>query len=114
MNNKKITVDQYLQLPWPIVQKPQNGKEKRATGFSAELPDLLYIYSQLGKGAGAYTTLLKEYLIIAMKSKSKIPLPAQSEEVLLAGKLLLRLPASLHLGVKNAAKREGTSINQLL
>ena len=113
MSNKKTTVDQYLQLPWHYCTEASKWEGEDGYWVSvAELPDCSAFASSLEKGLVLIPRLLREYLTVALKSKATIPLPEQAQETLLAGKLLLRLPASLHLGIKNAAKREGTSINQ--
>jgi len=113
MSNKKNTVEQYLQLPWHYCTEASEWEGEKGYWVSvAELPDCSTFTNRLEDGLVLMPRLLKEYLAVALKSSAKIPLPDQAQESILAGKLLLRLPASLHLGIKNAAKREGTSINQ--
>jgi hypothetical protein len=60
----------------------------------------------------AIPDLLREYLKVAISSNAAIPIPEQAVEPSRTDKILVRIPASLHIGVKNAAKRERTSVNQ--
>jgi antitoxin HicB len=112
---KKTTLDEYLKMPWHFSVKPSEWEgEKGYWAWVSELPDCSTFGRSHSEALAAVAKLLPSYLKAAMVSKSNIPTPTGrdfgADEV--GGTIVLRIPKSLHLGLKNAAKAENTSLNQ--
>jgi antitoxin HicB len=109
----RTQIDQYMNLPWHYCTEASEWEGEKGYWISvAELPDCSTFAVRLEEGLAAIPDLLREYLKVAIAANASIPIPENAAEPALVDKILLRVPMSLHLGVKNAAKRERTSINQ--
>ena len=111
----KLSTSSYLSMPWHYCSEASEWEG--AKGFwvwVAELPDCSTFATSLENGLAQLPALLDQYLRVAIASKAKIPLPEvpRRGSSQFAGRLLLRVPASLHMGIKTAAKQERVSINQ--
>src|SRR6202021_2343126 len=112
-NKKQIEIDRYMDLPWHYCTQASEWEGEKGYWVSvAELPDCSTFAVKLEEGLAAIPDLLREYLKVAISADAPIPTPESPDQPALVDKILLRVPLSLHLGVKNAAKRERTSINQ--
>jgi len=112
--NKQLTVEDYMQMPWHYHTEATEWEGDKGFWVAiAELPDCSTFARSIEDGLAMLPQLLRQYLQVAIKSKAQIPAPKTNViERDLSGKLLIRIPLSLHMGIKNAAKREHVSINQ--
>jgi antitoxin HicB len=83
--------------------------------YVAEFPDLPGCFAPGPSVDEAYRRALEakdEWIRIAKEQGLDIPAPSKAEEY--GGRILLRLPSSLHGVLANKAKDQGTSLNQYL
>lgn len=114
-NAKKARVQEYLNLPWHYSVEASNWEgEKGYWAWVSELPDCSTFDKSRVKALEAVANLLPEYLLAALESNANIPIPESGsvDAADLGGTIVLRIPKSLHLGIKQAAKAENTSLNQ--
>jgi len=100
----------YLNLHYPVTiyEDPEGG-------FVAEVEDLPGCVTQgetMKEVFEAIEDARKGWLQIAYENGQGIPLPRGVEEY--SGKILIRIPRSLHRVLIHAAKREGVSLNQYI
>ncbi len=113
MSKRKMTIDDLISLPWHYSTEASVWEGQKGYWISvAELPDCATFATNLGEGMATIPSLLREYLKVALVSRAEISAPETSDDLTLAGNLSLRIPVSLHMGVKNAARLQKTSINQ--
>ncbi len=113
MHKRQMTINDYMSLPWHYSTEASEWEGEKGYWISvAELPDCSTFASKIEEGLARMPSLLREYLKASLASQANIPMPERSEDLSLAGNLSLRIPISLHMGVKNAAKLQKTSINQ--
>ncbi len=115
VNTKKTRVQEYLNLPWHYSVEASDWEgEKGYWAWVSELPDCSTFDKSRVKALEAVANLLPEYLLAALESNANIPIPESGsvDAADLGGTIVLRIPKSLHLGIKQAAKAENTSLNQ--
>lgn len=100
----------YLNLRYPItlLQEPEGG-------YSAEIRNLPGCVAQgetIEEALAAIEEAQRLWLQVAHEHGDEIPLPETEETH--SGRLLLRLPRSLHRRLAEDAEREGVSLNQHL
>src|SRR5271170_5068891 len=113
--NKKHTLQDYLNMPWHFSVEPSDWEgEKGYWAWVSELPNCSIFAPTLWEALTAVAQSLPAYLKVAIASSASIPVPTgrDSEAELAGGTIVLRLPKSLHLGLKHAAETEQTSLNQ--
>lgn len=103
----------YLGLNYPVTisRDIDNGK----IVYVAEIPDLPGCRVQGSSFSNALKSLeeaKKLWIKVSLKKGLDIPEPANEDEF--SGKLLLRIPAKLHMLMTQKAKNEGLSLNQLI
>lgn len=113
--NKKKNLDDYMNMPWHYSIQPSEWEgEQGYWAWVSELPNCSTFGRTQSEALSAVAQLLPGYLKATIKSTSSIPVPegctTDVEEV--GGTIVLRLPKSLHLGLKRAANTENTSLNQ--
>jgi predicted RNase H-like HicB family nuclease len=112
-NKAQVNIEPYMSLPWHYCTEASEWEGEKGYWVSvAELPDCSTFAVRLEDGLAAIPNLLREYLKVAISNEAVIPIPENATEPTLVDKILLRVPMSLHMGVKTAAKQERTSINQ--
>jgi antitoxin HicB len=100
----------YLELQYPLSLYPESEG-----GYTAEIRDLP---GCLGQGESAEQALeaideaRRLWLEEAYEQGDAIPLPTKDEQY--SGRILLRLPRTLHRRLVEQAQLEGTSLNQYL
>ena len=103
-------VDFYLGLNYPvIVHSDPDG------GFVAEIEDLPGCMTQaetLEELFSAIQDARRAWIKAAYETGQDIPLPRELDEY--KGKILVRVPRSLHRDLAHVAKREGVSLNQYI
>lgn len=108
------TLDEYLQVPYRlslIWDEDDEGQQ----GWVAEIPELPGCISQGATPEEAVTNVrdaMAGWISVALEDGRPIPEPLSDEGY--SGKLLLRLPRSLHATLAREAEAEGVSLNALL
>lgn len=112
---KKTTLSEYLRMSWHFAVEPSEWEgEQGYWAWVSELPNCSTFGSTQSEALSAVANMLPAYLKAAMKSKVAIPNPESraADADAVGGTIVLRLPKSLHLGLKQAAQKENTSLNQ--
>ncbi|HEY9870924.1 MAG TPA: type II toxin-antitoxin system HicB family antitoxin [Candidatus Obscuribacterales bacterium] len=109
------SLDEYLNMTWHFSVHPSEWEgEKGYCAWVSELPNCSSFGRTQSEALAAVAQLLPAYLKAALESKADIEAPEgrepEAEDV--GGTIVLRLPKSLHLGLKHAARTESTSLNQ--
>jgi len=109
-NTRRKDLDFYLSLHYPVtVHADPDG------GFVAEIEELPGCMTQgetLEEVFEAIEDARRGWVQVAYENGQDIPLPRDIEEY--SGKILIRIPKSLHRALAHAAKREGVSLNQYI
>ena len=103
----------YMELPYHITLVRDVADDR--AGWVASVAELPGCFAQGHVQQEALANLrdvMESWLDYMLEEGNEIPLPA--EEPTRNGKILLRLPASLHERLAWQAEREGVSLNQLL
>lgn len=111
MADMAMTPADYLKRPYARVLRPEADGS-----FSAEIVEFPGCFAAGDTGNEALRNLenVAESWILGMQAKKeRIPEPLQEKEAF-SGKLVLRLPRSLHKKAAFAAEREGVSLNQFI
>ncbi len=106
----KKELDFYLGVNYPVtVHTDPDG------GFVAEIEDLPGCMTQAGTLDDLFTAIQDArhaWIEAAYETGQDIPLPRELDEY--KGKILVRIPRSLHRDLANAAERDGVSLNQYI
>jgi antitoxin HicB len=109
--SKNFTYYSNLNYPVTILEKIDN----KTTYFEAEIPDLTGCRAS-GKTIEEALKNLEEaknvWLKFSLKKNLRIPEPESEDEY--SGRILLRIPAKLHMTLSKRAKKEGLSLNQYM
>jgi len=108
-----IRSSDYMELPYHITLVRDVADDR--AGWVASVSELPGCFAQGDSEEEALQSLndvMESWLDYMLEEGREIPLPA--EEPTRSGKILLRLPASLHDRLAWEAEREGVSLNQLL
>jgi len=105
----KENIEYYMSLPYTIeiVPYPDGGffaKVRELEGCMTEGDTLEEVYEMIEDAKRAW-------LEVALEEGIDIPLPESMREENYSGRILLRLPKSLHKKLAESAKKEGISIN---
>lgn len=101
----------YLRHPYARVVIPEEDGTFRAE--IAEFPGCIAIGDTIVDAISALEEAALDWLVAALDNNQPIPRPIESSNDF-SGKLVLRLPRSLHKKATWVAEREGTSLNQLI
>jgi predicted RNase H-like HicB family nuclease len=107
---KKITT-QYLKKPYSRVLIPDE-ESGTYTAVILEFPGCIAQGDTPQEAYGHLEDAAKDWIEAALDLKQEIPAPLQS--LSFGGKVLLRLPKSLHRQLALIAEREGVSLNQFI
>ncbi len=113
--SKKINLDEYVSMPWHFsIQSSEWDGKPGYWAWVSELPNCSTFAASQAEALSKVAQLLPAYLKAAVESNANIPTPEgrepEADEV--GGTIVLRIPKSLHLGLKQAAQTENTSLNQ--
>ncbi len=103
--------DQYLREPYARVLTP----DPETNTYTAQIMEFPGCVAQGDSPEEAYANLeqaAKGWIQAALDTGQSIPEPAVNQ--VFGGKILLRVPRSLHRQVAELANREGTSLNQFI
>ena len=109
-STRRKDLDFYLNLNYPVTIHPDIDG-----GFVAEIQELPGCITQgetLEEVFEAIEDARRGWIQVAFESGQDIPLPRDIEEY--SGRILLRIPKSLHGTLTYAAKRDGVSLNQYI
>ena len=109
-SSERKDLNYYLDLRYPITIHPD-----AEGGFVAEIEELPGCMTQAETLDGVFDAINEArrlWIETAYRDGQPIPLPRDTEQY--SGKLLTRMPRSLHRSLAQAAKLEGVSINQLV
>lgn len=106
-------VDRYVELPYHI-SLVQNGDEDggRWVAAAEELPDCTSRAETAEEAIAGLKDAMAEWIAAALKEGRDIPEPRSVATH--SGRLLLRMPRSLHAALTQAAERESVSLNQFI
>ena len=107
---KKMSAEDYLQQPYARILIPEEDGR-----FSAELLEFPGCYAEGDTADEAYTNLekaAKSWIALTLDERQDIPPPSANYDY--SGKVMLRLPKSLHRMAARKAERDGVSLNQCL
>lgn len=107
----KPSLEYYLNLQYPVTLYP----DVEQGGYVAEIKDLPGCFTQ-GETLAETMTNINEarelWIETAYEAGDNIPLPSTYDNY--SGKLMLRMPKSLHRRLSETAEREGVSLNQYI
>ncbi|MCQ4087891.1 toxin-antitoxin system HicB family antitoxin [Saccharibacillus sp. JS10] len=104
-------IDYYMNLPYTVlIQKVENEGKPYFFAKIEELPGCHTDAQTQIEALQELEMVKKDYLEIKIEVGAEIPEPSD----LPSGKLLLRLPKSLHKQILKDAQKESTSVNQLI
>ncbi|MFQ5923540.1 MAG: type II toxin-antitoxin system HicB family antitoxin [Anaerolineales bacterium] len=106
-------IEYYMDLPYKVDIYP----EEDGTGYTATIPDLPGCITSAETIDNLWESLAEAkmlWLELAIEDGDHIPEPAPVEEEEFSGRFVARLPRSLHRELAGRAKREDTSLNQLV
>jgi len=106
-------VDRYVELPYHItlVQDGEDGGGKWIAA-AEELPDCTSRGDTAEDAIGGLKDAMATWISAALKEGRDIPEPRT--EASHSGRLLLRMPRTLHAALTKAAERENVSLNQFI
>ncbi|ASS66360.1 MULTISPECIES: type II toxin-antitoxin system HicB family antitoxin [unclassified Paenibacillus] len=108
---KKKDLNYYLSLPYTFQVRLE--PDENEPYYYANVKELDGCHTTAATWAEAYEelqTVLKDHIEIKLEYGDPIPEPQDD----FSGKILLRLPKSLHRELISRANQEGTSLNQYL
>ena len=113
MKRTSSAVDRYVQLPYHITLV-QDGEEAGGKWIAAaeELPDCTSRGDTAEEALGGLKDAMAAWISAALKEGRDIPEPRS--EASHSGRLLLRMPRTLHAALTKAAERENVSLNQFI
>ena len=108
------TLQQYLDLPYHVsLVRGENERGKRAWAASVEeLPECTAAGSSPEEAVQRVRRAMEAWIAEALDRKEQIPEPRSDSTH--SGRLLVRMPKTLHGELTRAAEREGVSLNQFI
>ena len=104
-------ISAYLRMPYSRVVTPENDATFRAE--IVEFPGCVTTAETASEALSRLEDVAVSWLGAALSRKQRIPNPIESGGAF-SGKLMLRLPKTLHRRATYAASREGVSLNQYI
>ncbi len=105
------SVEEYLQLPYHV-SVLRDGAGAQWDARVEELPGCAATGRTPEEAVARVRTLMSTWLADALEGQREIPEPRADD--LPSGKLLVRMPRTLHADLARAADTEGVSLNQLI
>ena len=99
----------YLKRPYSRIILPESNGTFR--GEILEFPGCIATGDTAEETLASLEVIAKSWLIAAVKKRQYIPDPVETE---FSGRLVLRLPKSLHKKAAFIAMRDGVSLNQFI
>jgi predicted RNase H-like HicB family nuclease len=107
------TAAEYLALPYHLLVV-RDGEEKDApwTAFVEELPGCTSRGRSSEEALAGIEAVMEKWMAVAIEEGRDIPEPRSASTH--SGRLLLRMPRTLHADLTRASEREGVSLNQFI
>lgn len=107
---KQLSIEDYVKMPHTIVIKPYLDG-----GFFAMIAEFPGCMTEADTWAETYEMIMdaKEAWVEATLEMGR-QVPPPQEDLKFSGRLMVRVPQSLHKDLALRAEREGTSLNQLI
>lgn len=106
-------LDYYTSLPYTVSVEPQDdGKGIYFVARVVELPDLFMTGATREDAVGELEAVTRDWMAEYLKLGNKMPLPLRLRKY--SGKLIVRMPPSLHETLAKMAELEGVSFNQYM
>ncbi len=114
MNNKDIKqqVDYYMSLPYTLIIKHREEQGGYYVASYVELPDLSMTGDTPEEALKELLAEKPEWFETCLKLGINIPLPVEPQKY--SGKIILRMPPSMHESLVHIAEFEGVSLNQFM
>lgn len=110
-----MTIDDYLELPYPITLVEEPSVEHQRRIWFAKVDDLPGCMSQGDTPDDAIAGVrdaMGAWIADALAEGEPVPTPR--DETRYSGRFLVRVPRTLHRDLVREAEREGTSLNQFV
>src|SRR5262245_14319931 len=105
-----VKAGDYLKLPYGRVVVPESDGTFRAEII--EFPGCIAVGDTAGEALANLESVAESWLQATIAKGLRVPEPVESTEY--SGKLVVRLPKTLHKKAAYAAAREGVSLNQFI
>jgi antitoxin HicB len=106
------SVEEYLELPYHVSVLRGDGTRSDWDARVEELPGCSATGRTPEEAVARVRSLMSTWLTEALEERREIPEPRAED--LPSGKLLVRMPRTLHADLARAADTEGVSLNQLI
>jgi len=110
MATQQLTVDEYLRLPYQIALARNEGEDGGWTATVSELPGAEASGRTPEEASARVMDVMTDWIEKALAEGRSIPTPWSE----LSGRLLVRMPRTLHADLARVASRENVSLNQLI
>ena len=110
--NLKETVEYYTTLPYTIYIEKRQEQGTYYVARVLELPDLFFTGDTPEEAIAELEGIKREWIEEYLKLGNKMPEPLSEKNY--SGKIVLRIPKSLHKRLIALAEMEGVSLNQLM
>jgi antitoxin HicB len=108
-----VTADDYTGLPYHLlVVRDGEDKGKPWTASVEELPGCTSQGKTSEEALGGIQSAMAKWIAVALEEGREIPEPRSATSH--SGRLLLRMPRTLHADLTRASEREGVSLNQFI
>jgi len=108
-----VTADDYTGLPYHLlVVRDGEDKAKPWTASVEELPGCTSQGKTSEEALGGIQSAMAKWIAVAVDEGREIPEPRSATSH--SGRLLLRMPRTLHADLTRASEREGVSLNQFI
>jgi antitoxin HicB len=111
-NDIQERVQYYMRLPYSMTVKYREEQGGYYVAGYVELPDLNMTGNTPEEAVKELLIEKPEWFETCIKLGIKIPLPVNPQKY--SGKIVLRMPPSMHESLIQLAKLEGTSLNQYM
>ena len=112
-NEGYLPIEEYLSMPYKKVVYQTNDSGEAA--YFAEILELDSCFAEGDSETSALHNLnnaFRVYIKLAQKKKMPIPMPFATSDY--GGKVLVRMPPTLHFRLSMIAKSEGVSLNHFI
>jgi antitoxin HicB len=107
------TVKQYLEMPYHVaVARGDDGRDGPWAASVEELPECTASGTTPEEAVERVRRLMASWIAEALEADREIPEPRQERAA--SGRLLVRMPQTLHADLARTAETEGISLNQFI
>ena len=106
------TVQQYLEMPYHVSVVRGDRDDAPWAASVEELPECTAAATTPEEAVERVRSLMSNWIAEALEARRDIPEPRRERQA--SGRLLVRMPRSLHADLARTADVEGVSLNQLI